>query len=241
MGRRGAADRHRCVWVALPVFRPHWVCPVQGCLCFPRLPCSGSRLLNMERALPWVQFQFSGPPQKLGGYACVLCLPLPQRFRQPGAWAHSPRVRLAFSLLGPSGCCRSGLRKSSNRNRGPVCSVGGGGLPVAESAPFPSPPPPHLQQVWASSSPESLSPSALWTAGSVFGPVNFSLLSHSFKKLPPTALRAFGPVPTPSNAARSSPFCPHLLAAGTGVWGTPLLGAASRHAICRPYLTSPPS
>ena len=50
-GGRGAADRHRCVWGALPVFRPHWVCPAQGCLCFPRLHCSGSRLLYMERAL----------------------------------------------------------------------------------------------------------------------------------------------------------------------------------------------
>ena len=34
-GGRGATDRHRCVWGALPVFRPHWVCPSQGCLCFP--------------------------------------------------------------------------------------------------------------------------------------------------------------------------------------------------------------
>ena len=34
-GRAGAAGRHRCVWGALAVFRPHWVCPAQGCLCFP--------------------------------------------------------------------------------------------------------------------------------------------------------------------------------------------------------------
>ena len=34
-GGRGAAGRCRCVWGALPMFRPHWVCPVQGCLCFP--------------------------------------------------------------------------------------------------------------------------------------------------------------------------------------------------------------
>ena len=34
-GRAGAADRHRCVWGALPVFRPHWVCPAHRCLCFP--------------------------------------------------------------------------------------------------------------------------------------------------------------------------------------------------------------
>ena len=35
----------------------------------------------------WVRFQFSGPPQKHGfGCACVLCLPRPQRFRQPEVW-----------------------------------------------------------------------------------------------------------------------------------------------------------
>ena len=50
-GGRGAADRYRCVCGALTVFRPHWVCPAQGCLCFPRLHCSGSRLLYMEQAL----------------------------------------------------------------------------------------------------------------------------------------------------------------------------------------------
>ena len=71
----------------------------------------------------------------------------------------------------------------------------------------------------ASSSLEFLSPFVLRTAGSEFGPVNFSSLSHSLKKLPPTALRAFGPVLTLSNAARSSPFRLHLLVAGAGVWG----------------------
>ena len=48
----------------------------------------------------------------------------PQQFRQPEACAHSPRVQCAFSLLGPSARRRSGLRKSLDRNRGPLCSVG---------------------------------------------------------------------------------------------------------------------
>ena len=141
-GRAGTADRHRCVWGALAVLRPHWVCPVQGCLCFPRLHCSGSRLLYMERALRCVRFQFSGPPQKCRfGCACVLCLPRPEQLgqpeacapssrvlcsfslrgerpRQPEVWALSPPVRRAFSLRGPSARRRSGLRKSSDRNRG---------------------------------------------------------------------------------------------------------------------------
>ena len=77
-GGQGAAGRYRCVWGALEVFRPHWVCPVQGCLCFPRLHCSGSRLLYRERALRCLPFQFSGSPQKHGlGWACILCFPRP--------------------------------------------------------------------------------------------------------------------------------------------------------------------
>ena len=40
------------------------------------------------------------------------------------------------------------------------------------------------------------------------------------QKLPPTALRAFGPVLTLSNAAHSSPCRPHMLVACVGVWGT---------------------
>ena len=128
-----------------------------------------------------MQFQFSGSPQKRGfGCACVLCLPQPQRFRQPKACPHSSRARLAFSLRGerprqpgawavsprvrraiplhgerpgearglcglsPGAvhlfpCRRSGLRKSLDRNQGPVCRVGGGGFSGAEFVPFPSP------------------------------------------------------------------------------------------------------
>ena len=49
------------------------------------------------------------------------------------------RVRRAFSLRGPSASRWWGLRKSLDRNRGPVCRVGGGGFSGAEFAPFPSP------------------------------------------------------------------------------------------------------
>ena len=74
------------------------------------------------------------------------------------------------------------------------------------------------------------------TAGSVFGPIDFSLLSHSLKKLPPTALRAFGLVLTLSNAACSSPFHPHLPVEDAGAWGAFLLGVAFRHVISGFYL-----
>ena len=56
-GGRGAADKcHRHVWGALAVFRPHWVCPCSRRVCFPRLHCSGSRLLYRERALNFMHF-----------------------------------------------------------------------------------------------------------------------------------------------------------------------------------------
>ena len=45
-GGRGTADRyHWRVWGGLPVFWPHWVCPCSWHVCFPRLHCSGSRVL----------------------------------------------------------------------------------------------------------------------------------------------------------------------------------------------------
>ena len=65
-----------------------------------------------------------------------------ERLRPSEVCAHSPRVRRAFSLCSPSARHRSGLRKSLDRNRGPVCSVGGGGFSGAEFAPLPSPLPP---------------------------------------------------------------------------------------------------
>ena len=154
------------------------------------------------------EFQFSGTPQKHGlGCTCVLCLPRPQQFRQPEAWVHSPRmrcsfslrgerlrqpeawapsprVRRAFSLRGPSTRHRSGVRKSLDRNQGPVFCVGGGGFSGAEFALFPSPLLPTSSGTIEGSSLEFLSPFVLRTAGSVFQLVNFSLLSHSLKKAP---------------------------------------------------------
>ena len=45
-GGRGAADKcHWRVWGALPVFRPHWVCPAHGCVLSPSI------LLRLQAAL----------------------------------------------------------------------------------------------------------------------------------------------------------------------------------------------
>ena len=132
----------------------------------------------------------------------------------------------APSLRGPSARrsrCRSGLRKSSDRN--PRLFAGWEGVAsLGLSLPLAPPAASFLQREWGGSSLEFLSPFVLRTAGGVFQPVNFSALPQFKKSLPPTALRAFWPVLTLSNAAGSSPFRPHLLAAGAGVRGIFLLG-----------------
>ena len=131
--------------------------------------------------------------------------------------------------------------KSFHRNRWPICSVGGGGFSGTEFAPFPSPLPPTSSGdgpalLCSFSVPLFCKPLAMCS-----GRLIFPCFPTVLKKLPPTALRAFGPVLTLRNAVRSSPFRPHLLVAGVGVWGTFLLGVAFRHVICGPYLISSPS
>ena len=128
------------------------------------------------------------------------------------------------------------LRKSLDRTRG-LFAGWEGVASLGLSFPLSPPPASYLQRGWAGSSLEFLSPFVLRTAGSVFGRLIFSLAIPQFKG----ALRAFGQVLTLSNAARSSPFRPHLLVAGAGVWGTFLLRVAFRHVICGPYLIFPSS
>ena len=78
----------------------------------------------------------------------------------------------------------------------------------------------------------------------MFGRVNFlslSLAIPQFKLLSHvSSIRLLsghlGLVLTLSNATCSSPFCPHLLVADVGIWGTFLLGVAFRLVICGFYL-----
>ena len=103
-GGRGAADRYRCMWGALTVFRPHWVCPCSRVCVLSPLHCSGSRLLYMEPALHCTRFQFSGSPQK-GGLccACVLCLPQPSSSGSQELDGRTlPGCRAPSPLCGPS-------------------------------------------------------------------------------------------------------------------------------------------
>ena len=52
VGREGRCRQMSSVYVgSIHSVRPHWVCPCSWRTCFPRLHCSGSRLLYRERAL----------------------------------------------------------------------------------------------------------------------------------------------------------------------------------------------
>ena len=72
-------------------------------MCFPRLHCSGSRLLYRERALSCVRFQFSGTPQRRRlGCACVLCLPRPSSSGSQVLDERTlPRCGAPYPLCGP--------------------------------------------------------------------------------------------------------------------------------------------
>ena len=67
-----------------------------------------------------------------------------------------------------------------------------------------------------------------------FAVPQFKLVTHKSSLRLPSGHS--GPALTLSNAARPSPFRPHLLVADAGVWGTFLLGVAFRHVICGVYL-----
>ena len=233
---------------AVPVFGSSTKAQIRcACvLCFPRLSGSGSQRPGLH--FPRVRRAFSlrrEQPRQPEAWApsilarCTFSL-RGEQLRQPEACTHSPLARRAFPLRGPSARRWSGLRKSLDRNRG-LCAGCGGVASLGLSLPLPPPPASFLQRGWGGSSLEFLSPFVLRTACGVFLLANFSALPQFKKSLPPTALRAFWPVLTLSNAAGSSPFRPHLLVVGAGVWGTFLLGVAFRHVICGPYLISPPS
>ena len=140
------------------------------------------------------------------------------------------------------------LRKSLVRNWRSVCSVVGDATSGAEFAPFPSPLLPASARVgpvhslrallWTCSVPLFCERQAVcsgWLIFSLsFAVPQFKLVSHKSSLRLPSGHS--DPVLTLSNAARSSPFCPHLLVADAGVWGTFLLGVAFRQVICGFYL-----
>ena len=95
-GGRGTADKcHWPVWGGPAVFRPHWVCPTHGGrVCFPRLHCSGFRLLYRERVLHKSE-DLVAP--------AFLCLPHPSSSgSQELDWSTLPGCGAPSPLSGPS-------------------------------------------------------------------------------------------------------------------------------------------
>ena len=173
-----------------------------------------------------------------------MCLPRPERFRQPEAWApsprarsafslrckrprqpegwaHSPRTRRAFSLCGPRARRWSGLRKSLDRNRGPVCRVGGGGFSGAEFAPFPYPLPPTSSGdgpalLWSFSVPLFCEPQAVCSGRLIF---------PCYKKAPSACSQGLPASPSPKQCRPLLFLSPPL--AGGGCWRLGYFSAGS--------------
>ena len=211
------------------MFRPHWVCPAQGCLCFPVYtaqapgcsiwsgPCveCGSSFRVLHKSADSVAPAccvfpgLSGPgSQRFGALSTGARRLFPPRraARAARGLALSPRARRAPSLLGPSARRRSGLRKSSDRTRG-LFAGWEGVASLGLSLPLSPPPASFLQRGWGGSSLEFLSPFVLRTAGGVFRPLNFSSLSHSLKKSPSDCSQGLlaGPHPKEGRWLRSGP------------------------------------
>ena len=129
----------------------------------------------------------------------------------------SPR-EAAPSLRGPSTHRRSGLRKSSDRNRG-LFAEWEGVASLGLSLPLAPPPASYLQRGWAGSSLEFLSPFVLRTAGSVFWPVNSSLALPQFKKSPSDCSQGLLAGPHPKECRRLLSVPPPLAGGGCGRLG----------------------
>ena len=174
----------------------------------------------MEQALRWVQFQFSGPPQQCGfGCAWVLCLPQPQRFRQPKTCSHSPGRGAPF----PSAArARAAGQVSGSLQTGPgACLPGGRGwLLWGRVCLLSLPPPPTSSEdgaalLWSFSVPLFCEPPAVCSCQLIF-----PSLSHSLKKKSPSdcsqGLLA-GPYPKECRRLLSVP--PPLAGGGCGRLG----------------------
>ena len=113
--------------------------------------------------------------QRLGGTFPGCGAPFPSAASGPGSQSLGrplPGCGAPFPSAAPARR-RSGLRKSLDRNRGPVCSVGGGGFSGAEFAPFPYPLPPTssgdgLALLWSFSVPLFCEPPAVCSGGLIF-------------------------------------------------------------------------
>ena len=164
----------------------------------------------------------------------AFCPPHPQ----PQSPPHAGQVPAPCVLLRPSQRMSTiqNLRRSLIRNWRPVSSAVGAAVLGAEPAPFPSPLPPVSGRAGPVCSLQAL----LWTclvpwfcewptvcSGRLIFSLSFAVpqfKSVTHKSSLQLSSGHSGPVRTLSNAARSSPFSPHLLVEDAGIWGTFLLG-----------------
>ena len=167
-GGRGAADRYPCVWGALTVFWPHWVCPrsrlcafpvytaqVPGCSMWSR-PCAacGSSFRVLHKSTDSAGPAFCAFPHRSSSGSQELdehTLPggsVPYPLHGPSLNFQGVQVRCALCLfweadfwLRPSWQMSTiqNLRESLVRDWKPACSLVGNTVSGAECAPFPSP------------------------------------------------------------------------------------------------------
>ena len=180
-----------------------FVRPLHRCVApFPSR-ASGSDSQRFARILPACGVPFLSTASGPGSQRFVRPLhgcgaPFPSAGSGPGSQrfgALSP-VRCTFSLRGPSASHRSGLRKSSDRNRGLFAGWEGVASLGLSLSLFPPPcllPPVGMGRLFSGVS-QSL---CFVNHHGVFGPVNFSLLSHSLKKAPSNCSQGLwaGPYP----------------------------------------------
>ena len=113
---------------------------------------------------------------------------------------------------------RSGLRESSDRNRGWFAGWEGVAS-LGLSLPLAPPPASYLQRGWGGSSLGFLSPFVLRTAGGVFRPVNFSLALPQFKKSPSDCSQSLLASPHPKECRRLLSVPPPLAGGRCGRLG----------------------
>ena len=141
------------------MFRPHWVCPAQGCLCFPVYtaqapgcsiwsgPCveCSSSFPVLHKSSDSVAPAFCAFPGLSGSGSWGLRRPLPSAAPAsvsaracgvPGACVCSQELASSCDRWRMSTI--QNLRESLDRNWRPVCSVGGDAVSGTEFAPFPS-------------------------------------------------------------------------------------------------------
>ena len=178
-GHTGFAP-YRCVY-AFPVCTA--LAPSCSIWSWPCVEC-GSSFRVLHKSTDSVAPAFCVFPGLSGSGSQRLGPPL------PGCGAPIP------NSVAPARAAKSGLRKSLDRNRGPVCSVGGGGFSGAEFSPFPSPLPPTSSWdgpalLWSFSVPLFCEPPAVCSGRLIF------LAIPQFKKAPSDCSQSLqtGPYP----------------------------------------------